>query len=242
MKRTLTVDSPCTGTHLGMAGSRSTLPALRVAAAAVLTLLFAATAMASDATGPDSDAPEARGSRPQAATGPASYGEALTRWRTPEDLSAWIGDHFEYDPPRALLLSETQRQQAQARLPIHDPEAFFGAPHGICVDLARFGVETLRGIAPDSDPGYLMIEFDPVSRQGQVLRRHWVASFRRAGMLYFFADSKRPGHIAGPYAVVADYIAEYAAYRRRPIVAFKELPSYQRQTQARAGKQFRNGD
>jgi hypothetical protein len=44
-----------------------------------------------------------------------------------------------------------------------------------------------------------MIEFDPVSLAGNTLRRHWIASYERNGMRYFFADSKRPGHIAGPY-------------------------------------------
>jgi len=31
------------------------------------------------------------------------------------------------------------------------------------VDLARFAVETLRAVAPETKPRYLMIEFDPVT-------------------------------------------------------------------------------
>jgi hypothetical protein len=109
----------------------------------------------------------------------------------------------------------------------------------VCVDLARFAVETLRQIDPALKPSYLMIEFDPVTLGGNVLRRHWVVSFQRAGRMYFFADSKRPGHIAGPYAQTSDYIADYARYRQRQIVGFKELPSYQRQLKRRATKQSR---
>jgi hypothetical protein len=170
---------------------------------------------------------------------PAGYDDALARWRSADDVNAWIGARFEYDTQRALLLSETQRERGR-RLPIHTPQAFFGAPRGVCVDLARFAVETLRRIAPASRPGYLMIEFAPVQVQGQVLRRHWVAHFRREGQLYVFADSKRPGHIAGPYADAAAYIADYAVYRGREIVAFREVETTERQRRTLALKQQRD--
>jgi hypothetical protein len=73
-----------------------------------------------------------------------------------------------------------------------------------------------------------MIEFAPVTIGGNTLRMHWLASFTRDGKYYFFADSKRPGHIAGPYASATEFIDEYAKYRGRQIVAFRELDSYQR--------------
>lgn len=210
----------------------------RVLAAITAALLLVSCASAPTVAGPDSDAPERRPARVRSAPAPSSYGVAVAQWRSPEDVNAWIGDRFEYDLPRALQLSETQRMNA-VKLPIHPPERFFEDPRGVCVDLARFGVETLREVAPELKPGYLMIEFDPVNLGGHVLRRHWVASFHRAGRLYVFADSKRPGHIAGPYAQASDYIAEYALYRRRPILGYKELPSYQRQLKRRALKQTR---
>jgi hypothetical protein len=86
---------------------------------------------------------------------------------------------------------------------------------------------------------YLMIEFDPVQIRGQMLRRHWVATFERDGQHWFFADSKRPGHIAGPYPSTQAYIADYAAYRGRAIVAWRELPSYQRSVKVRAQRSDR---
>jgi hypothetical protein len=67
-------------------------------------------------------------------------------------------------------------------------------------------------------------------------RMHWMAAFKRDGKHYFFADSKRPGHIAGPYASVQAFIAEYSAYRGRSIVAFRELESYQRKQRTMASK------
>lgn len=186
---------------------------------------------------PDSDAPDARaGPAARAALPqPASYAQALQAWASPEQVNAWIGQRFEYDMARALRLSESQRL-ARGTLPIHAPADFYAQPQGVCVDLARFAVETLQAIDAPSKAGYLMIEFDPVSIRGNTLRRHWLASFERDGQRYFFADSKRPGYIAGPYASTQDFISDYARYRGRPIVAFRELPSYQRRLKARAAR------
>src|SRR5262249_17391991 len=150
------------------------------------------------ASDPAFDAPDRRVivGRPQNEA--PSYEEALKQWRNAEDVNAWIGANFEYDTARAVLLSETQRGRRRP-IPIHRPDAFVVAPRGVCADLARFAVETLRKIDPEARPVYVMIEFDPVFMAGNTLRRHWLVSFQRDGRRYFFADSKRPGTIAGPY-------------------------------------------
>ena len=204
-----------------------------------LVVLCCAGAAVAQRADPASDAPEMRTLPATPLRDAASYDEALAHWRSADDVNAWIGARFEYDMQRALRLSETQRERS-GRLPIHAPEAFFAAPTGVCVDLSRFAVETLRRIEPASKPVYLMIEFDAVAIQGQVLRRHWVARFERDGQLYFFADSKRPGHMAGPYADTATYIRDYAAYRGRTIVAFREMESTDKQRRSAALKQPRD--
>ena len=117
-----------------------------------------------------------------------------------DDVNDWIGARFQYDMARALLLSESQRQR-NARLAITAPAAFFDTPHGVCVDLSRFAVETLRALDPTPMPVYLMIEFDPLMIQG---------------------------HIAGPYASVQDSIDDCARYRGRRIVSFKLLETCER--------------
>jgi hypothetical protein len=96
----------------------------------------------------------------------------------------------------------------------------------------RFAVETLRQVAPELKPTYLMIEFDPASISGHLLRRHWVARFEREDGYYFVADSKRPGVMVGPYSSVDAFVAEYARWRGREIVAYRELESYRRQIKA----------
>ncbi len=189
---------------------------------------------------PASDAPESAYSGSHRAPAAASYAEALQRWRGVDDINAFIGERFAYDRERALQLSESQRAQ-QPGPAILAPEAFFEQPRGVCVDLARFGVETLQQIAPALQPRYLMIEFDPVQISGQTLRRHWLVQWRDGDRFGFFADSKRPGHIAGPFASTQAFIDDYAAWRGRRIVAFRELASYQRQRKALATKPLRSG-
>jgi len=164
-----------------------------------------------------------------------SYEQALQVWKTPEDIRAWIAANFSYDKARAMRLSENQRAKGE-QLAIYTPSEFFATKAGICVDLSRFGVETLRQIDPQSDPKYLMIEFDPIQITGNTLRLHWLVRFKRDGKTYFFADSKRPAHIAGPYNHTREFIRDYEQYRGRRIVAFREMDSYQKKRRRQALK------
>lgn len=198
---------------------------------ALLTAVVCGCVSASSAT--NSDEPAYGGDSSVAFKAAESHERAMQIWRTPEDVNAWIAANFSYDRSRAIRLSETQRSK-QAPLAIYAPSEFFDGKSGVCVDLARFAVETLKRVDPDSDPKYLMIEFDPLQIQGNTLRLHWLVSFKRAGKTYFFADSKRPGHIAGPYDDTQAFIDDYQRYRGRTIVAFRELPSYQKQRRERA--------
>ena len=208
------------------------------AAAAAVSAACAGTADNESRADPASDAPEQRSLARGEAPSPDSYARALQTWRSAEDLNAWLGERFEYDSARALRLSETQRARA-GTLPLHEPAVFFESPRGVCVDVARFAVESLRAIDPQAKAGYLMIEFNPATLSGQTLRRHWVATFQRDGQLYVFGDSKRPGHLAGPYADAAAFVADYARYRGREVIAFRQLPTYERQRRQLATQQPR---
>ncbi|GIK84626.1 MAG: hypothetical protein BroJett026_01070 [Betaproteobacteria bacterium] len=192
----------------------------------------AATGPAREAATPP-DAPPAGWPRPGAYVDAPSYADALHAWRTPEDVNAWIGARFGYDRSRALLLSASARARG-ATPQIRTPAEFFAAPTGVCVDVARFGVETLRAIDPGLRPHYLMIEFAPVSVGGETLRLHWVAGFRRGGGYYVFADSARPGHVAGPYASPQAFAEAYARERDRAILAFREAETFERRPRTAA--------
>jgi hypothetical protein len=156
-----------------------------------------------------------------------SYEHALQTWKSPEDINAWIASNFSYDMNRSIRLSETQVGQ-QGQSPIYTPSKLFSVKSGMCVDLSRFAVETLKIINTQYDPKYLMIEFYPLKIDGNILRRHWLVSFKRDGQTYFFADSNRPGLIVGPFNATEEFIREYERYRGRRIVAFREMESYRK--------------
>lgn len=209
---------------------------MNVRAALVLGVLaFACSAHALERADPRSDAPEGPRADAPAVAAPTTYADALASWRSAEDIAAWLDASFVYDRDRARALSASERAR-RGTPPILAPAAFYAAPAGVCVDLARFGVETLAAIDPASAPRYLMIEFDPAELDGALLRRHWVAVFRRDGALHVFADSKRPGRVAGPYGSVDAFLREYADYRGRRIVAHAERDGYARATRAMAAK------
>ena len=165
----------------------------------------------------------------------SSYEKALQVWKSPQDINGWIAANFSYDPARAIHLSETRRTKSES-VSIYSPSEFFEIKTGVCVDLSRFSVETLRRIDPPSDPKYLMIKFDPIQIRGETFRLHWLVSFKRDGKTYFFSDSKRPGHIAGPYNDIQAFVDDYGQYRGRKIVDFRELESYRKQRRKKAMK------
>ena len=167
--------------------------------------------------------------------GADSYSQALDLWQTAEDINKWIAGSFIYDKARAIKLSSGRRTD-NSGTPIYNPSEFFESKTGVCIDLARFGVETLRIIDPNSNPKYVMIEFEPIQIDGNIFRLHWMVSFRRDGMTYFFCDSKRPGYIAGPYKSTQAFISEYEQYRGRKIVAHRELDSYRKQRKSESTK------
>lgn len=184
--------------------------------------------------------PEARArSAAPLSDAPKSYAEALAIWKGPEDIARFFDASFVYDRARALALAEPV-EPAAARPAIRGPEALYANPEGVCIDLARFGVETLNRLDASFAARYLMLEFEPVVIDGRTLRRHWIASFRRDGKIWFFADSRRPGHLAGPYDSVDAFIEDYARYRARPIKAWRETDSFQRRTRTQASRS-RNG-
>jgi hypothetical protein len=158
---------------------------------------------------------------------PVKYEEALTRWSSIEDINAWIGAHFEYDLDRAMQLSENQRAGGH-QTAIYTPDQLFSAPRGTCVDLSRFAFETASRVVPELEKHYLMIEFEPLEIRGNTMRRHWFITFERAGKLYGFADSNRPGIITGPYGSLDELVRDYEQYRNRKIVDAQQRDSFEK--------------
>jgi len=170
-----------------------------------------------------------------------SYAQALGTWKTAEDINKWVGGSFTYDRKRAIKFSSARKNKKKG-VPVYEPSEFFVTKAGVCVDLACFGVETLKKIDPHSDPNYLMIKFVPIQINGHTFRLHWLVSFKKDGKKYFFCDSKRPGFLAGPYDSTQVFINEYEQYRGRNIVAYRELKSYEKKRKPKSVKGKRPED
>ncbi|MFT3825214.1 MAG: transglutaminase-like domain-containing protein [Chitinophagaceae bacterium] len=172
-----------------------------------------------------SDAPDSI-ARATASNAYPTYTMALLRWKNVRDVNNWISANFRYSLPRAkqLAANSTNREQVA----IYTPAELYAQKTGVCVDLSRFTVETLKTIDSSLQAQYLLIEFEPVTIDGSVLKNHWLTIYQTAEGYFIMADSKRPGYIAGPYKQPADFIAGYEAFRNRKIVSWKVLPSYQK--------------
>lgn len=181
-----------------------------------------------------SDAPEDSRKTHNAPEYP-SYSIAIQRWKSINDIAGWMRQHFSYDFSRALDLSETNRGTTK-KVAVYPPAELYLKKKGVCVDLARFGVETMRNIFPESNPLYVMIEFTPIIISGKTLRRHWVASYQKEGKYYFFADSKRPGYISGPFNSTDEFMNQYEKYRQREIISFKELNDFKKKRRLKKRK------
>lgn len=165
----------------------------------------------------------------------STYEEQVESWNTPEDISRWMGKSFSYDRPRALLLSETQRSKKE-KTAIYTPSELYLKRSGVCIDLTRFAVETAKKIDSGLEAKYLMIEFEPIEVDGNILRLHWIATYTKNGKFYFYGDSKRPEFIAGPYESTDQFLKEYEKFRGRKVISHKVLDSFEKSKKRRTTK------
>ena len=96
-------------------------------------------------------------------------------------------------PARAHCSCRRPSADRSATPAIAEPADFYDAPTGVCVDLSRFAVETLRHIDPQLQPRYLMIEFEPVTLRATRCGCTGLPRSGATGSSYLFADSEAPG-------------------------------------------------
>lgn len=155
---------------------------------------------------------------------PNSYNEALQEWTTVVQVNDWIKNNFKYDMERAKSLAENGSERGKTN--IYLPQEFYQIKKGMCVDLSRFTVETLNKIDTSKNAQYLMIEFEPITIEGKIIRKHWISIYKDPEGYYLLGDSKRPGYIAGPFDEVEDFIVAYQKYRERQIISWKVVLDY----------------
>ncbi|MEO9484362.1 MAG: transglutaminase-like domain-containing protein [Ekhidna sp.] len=156
-----------------------------------------------------------------------SYQEILENWDHVDSVNQWIGKYFGYDMSRALKLGEGSDLRSKTK--ILTPEEFYENPNGVCLDLSRFAVETLRKMPQEYEANYLMIEFEPITIKGSTLSKHWIAVYKdQNGLFNFTADSKYPGRKYEGYSDVASFVSEYETLRDRKILRYQIVPTYEK--------------
>ena len=164
-----------------------------------------------------------------------SYEAASKQWKTVAEVNQWIKENFRYSVERAKQLAENSA--AREKTPIYTPTELYRLKKGVCIDLSRFAVETVNRMDTSKHVQYLMIEFEPILIDSSIIKKHWMAAYRDSSGYFLFADSKRPGHIAGPYTDIEDFIAEYQTFRDRKTVSWKLLPSYEKKKMKKMAQQ-----
>jgi hypothetical protein len=53
------------------------------------------------------------------------------------------------------------------------------------------------------------------------------------------ADTKRPGHISGPYNAMSEFITAYEDFRKRKIISHKITDTYKRRLKKRLRKSLK---
>jgi hypothetical protein len=177
------------------------------------------------------DGPESWNDAERYSTEQMTYEQALSSWKDMTDINDWIRANFRYDSNRAMSMASNRIEERPA---VYTPQDIFLKKEGVCIDLARFTVETARAIRPDLQVNYLLIEFVPVTIENNIFKQHWLVSYEDSRELFVFADTKRPGVVVGPYKIINEFIVDYQKYRSREIVSYKMLESYQKRMKQQA--------
>ncbi len=182
-----------------------------------------------------SDAPDDSSLQRSDTSNITSYEAASSQWKTVADVNQWIKENFHYSVERAKQLAENSA--AREKTPIYTPTELYRLKKGVCIDLSRFAVETVNRMDTSKHVQYLMIEFEPIIIDSSIMKKHWMAAYRDSAGYYLFADSKRPGHIAGPYTDIDEFITEYQTFRGRKVVSRRLLPSYEKKKMKKMAQQ-----
>ena len=63
--------------------------------------------------------------------------------------------------------------------------------------------------------------------------------YKENDQLYIMADTKRPGHISGPYNAMSEFITAYEDFRKRKIISYKITDTYKKRLKKRLRKSLK---
>jgi hypothetical protein len=147
---------------------------------------------------------------------PKTYSEAVSQWKSDEDVLKWLQEEFKFDTARFKRFEGTLP-------PPRTPEETFQFRSGIYVDVATFAREALHRINPTYQARIVVLLVRP-----SVLN-YYVCSFRKGGKLFIF-DFGTPypsvTGMHGPYNSLEELRIFYEKTHplKRKIEAIRALP------------------
>jgi hypothetical protein len=147
-----------------------------------------------------------------------SYEEAVTKWKSHEDVAKWLNSNFNFDKSRQKKISRRLKKHGADGLFARNPATLYEKDHrGYCVDSANFAIKSLNKIDPSYNARWVFIW----NKKGPP--NHWVAAFDYNGKMYIMDYGtgekwEAMQGVHGPY----DSLEEYEAY-----LASLSLPNFE---------------
>ncbi|MDH5571057.1 MAG: hypothetical protein OEY89_04780 [Gammaproteobacteria bacterium] len=134
------------------------------------------------------------------------YKEAVSEWKSHEDVGNWLDDNFYFDNDRQKTISKRLRSHGPSGLLVRNPEKLYASSYGYCADAAYFAIHNLNMIDKNYDAKWVFID----NARGRP--NHWVAAFNYKGDLYIMDYGAGPkwnamNGVHGPYQSLDEYQA-----------------------------------
>ena len=133
-----------------------------------------------------------------------SYDKTVDSWSSPEDVSTWLKNKWEFSSSDATRVAYKIRTEGPQVIKAKSAEDTFNNPIGWCKDSANFAKETLNKMDEEYKAGYIFIK----NKLGPP--NHWVTGYRYKGKIYV-VDYGAGSHWSdmmgthGPYDTLEEY-------------------------------------
>lgn len=142
-----------------------------------------------------------------------SYKDAISGWKSHEDVGKWLDKNFIYDSDRSRMMGKRLKKQGPSGLLVKKPEKLYKHSYGYCADAANFAIKSINAIDSNYNARWVFV-FNSLGRP-----HHWVAAFTYQDKLYIMDYGAGPrwrsmNGVHGPY----DTLEEYREYLKSLVI------------------------
>ena len=134
-----------------------------------------------------------------------SYQDALSEWKSYEDVASWLKTNFKFDKSRQIKIVKLLMKEGPSGAVYRNATAFYEKnSKGYCADSANFAIKSLNRVDPSYNARWVFIW----NKKGRP--NHWVAAFDLNEKLYIMdygtgRKFKKMQGVHGPYNSLDDY-------------------------------------